>query len=108
MVHGLIDIDMHIVLNSFGTSLKKENGLFQVSTPEGNQSLSPKDIKTISISKGARISSDAVLLAIENQIDVLFVDNIGMPQGRDPFEPFTVIYNPIYSLFWSFFWAISI
>lgn len=73
---------MHIVLNSFGASLKKENGLFQVSTPEGNQSLSPKDVKTISISKGARISSDAVLLAIENQIDVLFVDAIGMPQGR--------------------------
>jgi len=73
---------MHIVLNSFGASLKKENGLFVVSTPDGNQSISAKDIKTISISKGARISSDAVLLAIENQIDVLFVDGLGMPQGR--------------------------
>ena len=73
---------MHIVLNSFGASLKKENGLFIVSTPEGNQSFSPKDIQTISISKSARISSDAVLLAIEHQIDVLFVDGLGMPQGR--------------------------
>ncbi len=73
---------MHIVLNSFGASLKKENGLFQVTTPEGRQSFAPKDIKSISISKGARISSDAVLLAIENQIDVLFIDGLGMPQGR--------------------------
>ncbi len=73
---------MHIVLNSFGTSLKKENGLFQITTPDGNQSFAPKEIKTISISKGARISSDAVLLAIENQIDVLFIDGLGMPQGR--------------------------
>jgi CRISPR-associated protein Cas1 len=73
---------MHIVLNSFGTSLKKENGLFQITTPDGNQSIAPKDIKTISISKGARISSDAVLLAIEHQIDVLFIDGLGMPQGR--------------------------
>lgn len=40
---------MHIVLNSFGTSLKKENGLFLISTQEGNQLIAPKDIKTISI-----------------------------------------------------------
>ena len=73
---------MHLILNSFGTSLKKENGIFLVSTPDGKQAVSPKDVKSISISKGARISSDAVLLAIENQIDVLFVDGVGMPQGR--------------------------
>jgi CRISPR-associated protein Cas1 len=34
------------------------------------------------VSKGARISSDAVLLAIESEIDVLFVDGLGMPKGR--------------------------
>jgi CRISPR-associated protein Cas1 len=73
---------MHIVLNSFGTSLTKENGLFSISSTEGKQLIPPKEIKTISISKSARISSDAVILAIENEIDVLFVDKLGMPQGR--------------------------
>jgi CRISPR-associated protein Cas1 len=73
---------MHIVLNSFGTSISKENGNFCIQTPEGKQLFPPRDIKTISISKSARISSDAVLLAIENEIDVLFVDGLGMPQGR--------------------------
>jgi CRISPR-associated protein Cas1 len=73
---------VHIVLNTHGASIKKENGLFLISTAEGAQRISPKDIKTISISASARISSDAVLLAIKHQIDVLFVDFTGIPQGR--------------------------
>lgn len=73
---------MHIILNSFGASIGKENGLFAVSTAEGKQLLAPRDVNTITISKGARISSDAVLLAIENEVDVLFVNNVGQPLGR--------------------------
>lgn len=73
---------MHVVLNSFGASIAQENGLFAVSTAEGKQLLPPRSIKTISVSKGARISSDAVMLAIQHEIDVLFVDGTGHPQGR--------------------------
>jgi CRISP-associated protein Cas1 len=73
---------MHLVLNSYGASLRKENGLFKVFTHEGDQTIYPSDLKSISISKGARISSDAVILAIENEIDVLFIDSTGMPLGR--------------------------
>ncbi len=73
---------MHVVLNSYGASLRRENQLFVVTTAEGEQKIHPESIKTISVSKGARISSDAVLLAIQHQIDVLFIDNTGMPQGR--------------------------
>lgn len=73
---------MHVVLNSFGASIRKENGLFEVSTAEMKQLIHPKDVKTITVSKGARISSDAVLLAIEEEVDVLFVDGLGNPKGR--------------------------
>ncbi len=73
---------MHIVLNSFGASVGKENGLFAVSTAEGKQMIAPRDVDSITISRSARISSDAVLLAIENEIDVLFVNNLGLPLGR--------------------------
>lgn len=73
---------MHVVLNSFGASIRKENGLFTVSTAETKQQITPSDVKTITVSRGARISSDAVLLAIEHEIDVLFVDGAGMPKGR--------------------------
>lgn len=73
---------MDVMLNSFGVSLYKENNLFAVVSPEGKKLLPPSDVKSISISKGARISSDAVLLAIEHEIDILFVNGLGMPQGR--------------------------
>lgn len=73
---------MNIILNSYGVSLQKENNLFCVISHEGKQLFPPRDVSSISISKGARISSDAVLLAIENEIDVFFINKTGMPQGR--------------------------
>lgn len=73
---------MHVILNSYGTSLQKENNLFVVYSPEGKKFITPRDLKSISISKGAKISSDAVLLAIEHEIDLMFIDGMGMPQGR--------------------------
>ncbi len=73
---------MHIVLNSYGAAISRENEQFLVTTAEGSQRIAPRDVSTITISQGARISSDAVLLAIQHQIDVLFVDGVGRPQGR--------------------------
>ncbi len=73
---------MELVLNTFGTSLQVEDGLFLVKHKEGKQTIDPKSIKSILISKGAKISSDAALLAIANEIDVLFVDATGKPGGR--------------------------
>lgn len=73
---------MDISLNTFGTVLTKDKGLFLIIHKDGKQSLNPADIKTITIGKGAQITSDAALLAIENQIDVLFVDGKGTPLGR--------------------------
>jgi len=57
---------MQIILNSFGASLRKENELFLIITPDGKQYVHPDDVSSIAISRGARISSDAVLLAIQH------------------------------------------
>ena len=73
---------MNLVLNTFGTSLQIENGLFQIIHNEGKQLIDPTKVRTISISKGAKITSDAALLAIENEIDVMFTDRTGKPAGR--------------------------
>lgn len=73
---------MELILNTFGTSLIKENNNFVVVHKDGRQLISPSSVKTISISKGAKISSDAALLAIEYEIDVLFIENSGTPVGR--------------------------
>ncbi len=73
---------MELILNTFGTSLIKENGQLMVIHPDGRQIIPVDKIKSILISKGARISSDAALLAIENEIEILFMDDIGKPVGR--------------------------
>jgi CRISP-associated protein Cas1 len=73
---------MQLVLNTFGTSLQKENNNFLVIHKDGKQRLHPDGLKSIVISKGASITSDAALLAVENEIEVLFVDGTGNPQGR--------------------------
>jgi CRISPR-associated protein Cas1 len=73
---------MDVVLNTFGTCLTKDNDCFMVLHKDGKQRIPPADIRSISIGKGAQISSDAVLLAIENEIEVLFTDNSGKPSGR--------------------------
>ncbi|HMQ83994.1 MAG TPA: CRISPR-associated endonuclease Cas1 [Saprospiraceae bacterium] len=74
---------MHIILNSYGTTLQTQQGRFVIHTQDdGKQFIPPEQIRSISISKGARVSSDAVLLAIEHEIDLLFIDGTGMPKGR--------------------------
>lgn len=73
---------MDLVLNTFGTSLSRDNEAFVVSHKDGKQRIPPDGLKSITISKGASISSDAVLLAIEKEIEVLFVSSSGTPVGR--------------------------
>ena len=73
---------MNLVINSYGATLQKENNLFVITTAEGKQTFPPDVVRTISINKSARITSDAILLAIKNQVEVLFVNDMGEPEGR--------------------------
>ncbi len=73
---------MDLILNTFGTSLSKENDNFMVVHKDGKQLISPDGIKSILISRGAQLSSDAAMLAIQNEIEVLFLDHSGTPIGR--------------------------
>ncbi len=73
---------MELILNTFGTSLSRDNEAFQIIHKDGKQRVPAQGIKSIQISRGAQITSDAVLLAIENEIEVLFMDKSGTPLGR--------------------------
>lgn len=73
---------MQIVLNSFGCALTRDNDGFVIATADGSQRIPVKDIDSIHVSKGAQISSDAVMLAVENEIEILFADRIGNVVGR--------------------------
>ena len=73
---------MDIILNTFGNSLSRDNEAFVITTKDGRHRVPVDGIKSIQICRSAHITSDAVMLAIENEIDVLFVDKSGKPVGR--------------------------
>jgi CRISPR-associated endonuclease cas1 len=73
---------MELILNTFGVSLNRDNEGFVINTSEGKQHIPAVGIDSIQISRGAQITSDAVMLAIEHEIEVMFMDKTGKPIGR--------------------------
>ena len=73
---------MELILNTFGVSLNRDNEAFVITKKGERHRIPVDDVKTIQISRGAQITSDAVMLAVEHEIDVMFMDKGGHPVGR--------------------------
>ncbi len=73
---------MELVINNFGVSLSRDNEGFVITNADGRQRIPVSGITSIQISRGAQITSDAVMLAVENEIEVLFNDRAGTPIAR--------------------------
>lgn len=73
---------MEIVVNTTGTAIKRADSNFVVETLDGCQKIPAEGVSAIHLCKGAQIASDAVMLAIEREIDVLFVGKGGDVAGR--------------------------
>mgnify|MGYP000908153006 FL=1 len=73
---------MELILNTYGVSLNRDNEGFVVTTKDGKQRIPVDGIKSIQISRGAQITSDAVMLAVEHEIEIIFMDRSGNPIGR--------------------------
>ena len=73
---------MELVLNTYGVCLNRDNEGFVISHGSEKQRIPAEGIKSILISKGAQITSDAVMLAIEHEIEVIFAQKDGTPIGR--------------------------
>ncbi len=73
---------MEIVINTFGVSLNRDNEAFVVTSKDGRQRIPVKGVTSIQMSRGTQVTSDAIMLAIENEIDFCFIDKSGEPIGR--------------------------
>ena len=73
---------MDLILNTFGVSLNKDNDCFVVTHKDGKQRIPVEGVKSIQLSKGTQVTSDAIFLAIEHEIEILFVEPKGKPIGR--------------------------
>lgn len=52
---------MELILNTFGISLNRDNEAFVITSKDGRKRIPVDDIKSIQISRGAQITSDAVI-----------------------------------------------
>jgi len=73
---------MELYLNTYGTYLHKKGEMFEVRIEETSKRISPKRISSIVISNAAQITTDAIQMALEYNIDIVFLDKYGTPYGR--------------------------
>jgi CRISP-associated protein Cas1 len=73
---------MQLVINSPGTYLTQKDGCFHLKNEANSFEIAPKKIESIVISNKAMITTQAIVAALENNIDIIFLDNFGDPVGR--------------------------
>jgi CRISPR-associated protein Cas1 len=73
---------MQLVINTYGAYLQKNGDCFKVKTDDKVFEISSKKVSSILISTAAYITTDAIKLAMENNIDIVFIDEHGDPYGR--------------------------
>lgn len=77
---------MHLYISTFGAYLHVHEAMFEVRirTDDGvkKQQFSPKKIRTIVLERGTSLSSEAILLAVTHNIDIVLVQSDGQPAGR--------------------------
>lgn len=73
---------MQLVINTPGTFITQKDKCFRLKQKEKVYDISPLKVESIVISNQAMISSQAVVLALEHNIDIVFLDTYGDPIGR--------------------------
>lgn len=73
---------MQLVINTWGSSLHKRENCFLVKREDQTFEVSAKKVDSILITTGAFLSTDAIKLSMDNNIDIVFLDQFGDPFGR--------------------------
>jgi CRISP-associated protein Cas1 len=80
---------MELYVQNLGARLRVKDGLFEVTVPDltgGKQDIvdqyAAHQIKAIVLHPSTSISTDAVLLAMREGVDIVFADHHGQPEGR--------------------------
>ena len=73
---------MQLVINTYGSYLQKNGDCFKVKKDEQVFEVSVKKVDGIMITTAAYITTDAIKLAMDHNIDIIFLDEFGDPFGR--------------------------
>ncbi len=74
---------MQVNLTAWGAAFYRKAARFEIRQPDGERiEVSPAKVTAVYLSAGCRISTDAILLALQHEIPIYFVDREGRPEGR--------------------------
>jgi len=73
---------MQLVINTRGSYLRKKDNCFLIKNEDKVFEISVKKVDSILITTSAYFSTDAVKFAVDNNIDIIFLDHFGNPYGR--------------------------
>ena len=73
---------MELVINTYGSYLQKNGDCFRVKVDDRVFDVSVKKVSSIMITTSAYITTDAIKMAMDHNIDVIFLDKFGDPYGR--------------------------
>ena len=74
--------NMQLVINSYGSYIRKKGECFEITVDEKKQEISAQKVQSLLITTAVLISTDAILLANENNTDIIFMDQHGNPFSR--------------------------
>ena len=73
---------MQLVINSPGTYVSQKDNCFRLKNKDRTLDVSPLKVESVVLCSQASISTQAVVQALENNIDIIFLDALGDPLGR--------------------------
>ena len=73
---------MQLVINTYGAYLRRSGNCFLVKKDEKSFEVAVNKVNSILITTAAYITTDAIKLAVDNNIDIVFLDAHGDPYGR--------------------------
>lgn len=73
---------MQLVIDKYGCALTVKDGRFLVSHKEGKKEIPVMKVETIMINRSTRLSGEVVAIAVDRQIDIIFIERTGKPFAR--------------------------
>lgn len=73
---------MQLILDTKGLSLNADKGMFVITSGETVRKVSPEKITSIAVTHQCNIGSEAILLAVENEIPIFVTDRLGRVAAR--------------------------
>lgn len=79
---------MQIFINTYGTYVHVKDNMFEIKSRQDNNQavkinhIAAHKITSFVMSKGSALSTDAIALALQHNIDIIVVDHTGHPMGR--------------------------